>query len=238
MTTFLNIDPAFLTTRETFPGERSFTELADGFFSGASAIDRARRVAGLLATHDLVVHMANPEQIDDLFAHIDREKKVRHLSTTYLHQEIRSTVYAIGRGTGLLLDAGKTLIEHISVNDSDTVTDGRGNLVASDHARVQTMGELHAILSKQPRDDWNEVNVSFEGPGPILGLFALDGVMSKLYGAALYLKAGRHLPLFTYNRQQNRLAEFLPTHEAVAQLIEELPNPALQGRYHHLLGML
>lgn len=234
------IDPMFLATRETFPGEKTFAELSRDFFerNDTTTYRRAARIGELHADGGLLVHMANPEQIDDLFAHIDREKNVRYLSTSYLHREIRATVYAIGRGTGILLDGSRTAIEHVSVNDSATVTDAAGNLVASDHARVTTIAELHAALFRQPRDEWNEVNVSFEGPAAIVGFFALDGVLSKIYGTAVFLKAGRRLPLFTYNRALNRLAEFRPTAETLTALIDQVPAPVLRDRCRSLLEAL
>ena len=234
------LDPMFLTTRETFPGEKSFAELSRDFFgrNDTTANRRAARIGELHAAGGLLVHMANPEQIDDLFAHIDREKRVRYLSTSYLHREIRATVYAIGRGTGILLDGSLSAIEHISVNDSATVTDAVGNLVASDRARVKTMAELHAALRRRPRDEWNEVNVSFKGPAPIVGFFALDGILSKIYGTALFLKADRRLPLFAYNRAMNRLAEFQPTAETLSALIDRVPAPVLRDRCRSLLEAL
>lgn len=234
----LKLDPIFLTTRETFPGEKTFSELSRQFFSGKSADERSVRVMTMHERDGLLVHMANPEQIDDLFAHIDREKKVRYLSTCYLHKKIRGTVYAIGRGTGILIDSAATKIEHVSVNDSNTVTDAQGKLVVSNHAVMPNMSALHDALLVDPKNEWSEVNVSFAGPDCIVGFFALDGVLSKLYATALYLKAGRLLPVFTYNRQLNRLAEYHPTFQSTAELIEEVPSPELQGHYRSLLGML
>ncbi len=247
LVTPLRIDPAFLTTRETFPGEKSFGELSAQFFAEDSAEQRARLIARLYAGNGVLVHMANPEQIDDLFAHIDRETQVRYLSASYLHRDIRTTVYAIGRGTGLLLDSTTPGIEHISVNDSNTVTDPRGNLVADNRARVESLDELREALLRDratsfandvARDEWNEVNVSFSGPAPILGFFALDGILSKLYGAMLYLKAGRLLPLFTYNRASMRFLEFRPSLESIAELIEDVPPRSLQNHFRNLLGLL
>ena len=234
----LAIDRAFVTTRETFPGEKSFAALSRSFFSDASADERAVRVMALHTGDGLLVHMANPEQIDDLFAHIDREHKVRYLSTSYLHRDIRTTVYAIGRGTGLLIDPALTKIEHISVNDSDTVTDAQGNLVASNHAVVPTMRALHDELLIDPRNEWSEINVSFAGPSCVLGFFALDGVLSKLYATALSIKAQGLLPIFVYNRELNRLREFHPTYRTVVELIEEVPVPSLQSAFRDLLAHL
>lgn len=232
------LDPFFLTTRETFPGEKPFAELAAAFFASGDPAPRAARVAELHAAGRLLVHMANPEQIDDLFAHIDREKRVRYLSTSCLHRDVRATVYAIGRGTGLLLDAEALAVDHVSVKDSDTETDPHGELVVDDRARVSTLGELHAALLAGPSDGWNEVNVSFEGPGPILGLFALDGVLSKLYGAALSLKAGGRLPLFTYNRESNRLAPFQATPSSLGILAAQVSAPHLRERFQALAAAL
>ena len=84
--------PQFLTTRETFPGERSFAELSRAFFGARDASSRAAFIADRWKGRGLLVHMANPEQLDDLFAHIDREKSVRFLSTSYIHDDIRPTV--------------------------------------------------------------------------------------------------------------------------------------------------
>src|SRR5882672_803731 len=155
------LDPIFLTTRETFPGEKSFAELAEGFFATGAREERASRVRAMYEDGGALVHMANPEQIDDLFAHIARETRVRFLSTSYLHRDVTSTVYAIGRGTGILLDADTLKIEHISTTDSDTVTDQHGRLVVSDKAVVPTMDALHRALVSRPPGEWSEVNVSF-----------------------------------------------------------------------------
>lgn len=88
------------------------------------------------------------------------------------------------------------------------------------------------------RDDWNEVNASFEGPSPILGFFALDGAMSKLYATALWIKAGGLLPVFTYNRGANRLAEFTPTPDAVHALADQTTSPHLREKYRSLAPLL
>ena len=232
------LDPLFLATRETFPGEKTFRELADGFFASGSAAARARKIAGLHAGAGVLVHMANPEQIDDLFAHIARQTKVRYLSTTYLHQDIRTSVYAIGRGTGILIDPALVRIEHVSVNDANSETDHLGRLEAQDDERVSGIPELHAALMAHPRDDWNEVNASFDGPSPILGFFALDGAMSKLYATALWIKSGGLLPIFTYNRGQNLLAEFAPTPEAVEAFAEATTSPHLREKYRSLAPLL
>jgi hypothetical protein len=100
------------------------------------------------------------------------------------------------------------------------------------------MKALHDELVLKPQSDWSEVNVSFAGPGAVIGLFALDGVLSKIYATALFLKAGSLLPLFTYNRQMNRFAEFHPTASNIAELIEEVPAPGLQSHYRSLLALL
>ena len=238
MTVLSKLDPIFLTTRETFPGEKSFADLAEGFFASGAHDERAALVRGAYESGGVLVHMANPEQVDDLFAHIARETRVRYLSTSYLHRDITATVYAIGRGTGLLLDASKVKIEHISTTDSDTVTDAHGNLVVSNSAVVPTMDALHDALVKRPQGEWSEVNVSFEGPAPLVGFFALDGVMSKIYASALFVKAGRRLPIFVYNREANTLTEFTPTVETLTQLIEAVPAPALREHYRSLLPLL
>ncbi len=233
-----HLDPMFLATRETFLGEKTFHELAATFFSHDRSRQRAERIRRLHADEGVLVHMANPEQIDDLFAHIARESRVRYLSTTYMHADIRTSVYAIGRGTGILLDPSSVDIEHVSVNDCKSETDHDGRLVAENEHQVSTIGELHAALLAHPRDDWNEINASFAGPSPILGFFALDGVLSKLYAASLWIKAGSLLPIYTYNREANRLAEFVPTPEVIEHLIAHVPNPRLQERYRTLLGLL
>lgn len=232
------LDPMFLATRETFPGERSFHELAREFFSDGSAAGRAAAIDALWNGGGALVHMANPEQLDDLFAHVARETRVRYLSTTLLQKDIRTSVYAIGRGTGLILDPARVRVEHVSVNDCMSETDHLGRLEAKDDLRVDGLAELHAALLERPRDDWNEVNVSFEGPSPVLGFFALDGVMSKLYAAALRIKSGGLLPVFAYNRQANRLAEFVPTPEAVRALADLAPDPHLRGRFRSLAEAL
>ena len=225
------LDPMFLATRETFPGEKSFHELARGFFAHEAATVRAMKIAAGWNGGGVLVHMANPEQIDDLFAHIERQTRVRYLSTTYLQKDIRNSVYAIGRGTGILLDPSRVRIEHVSVNDCDSETDHFGRLEAQDDARLPDLAELHATLLRNPRDDWNEVNVSFEGPSPILGFFALDGAMSKLYATALWIKAGGLLPVFAYNRQSNRLSEFVPAPDVVRGLAEGVPAAQFRDRY-------
>lgn len=227
--------PQFLTTRETFPGERSFAELSAAFFGDRSAADRAGFIGRRWKGEGLLVHMANPEQLDDLFAHIDREKKVRFLSTSYIHDDIRPTVYAIGRGTGLLLDQDVVRIDHVSAKDSNTETAPGERLVACDDARVADIGTLHRLSSRGRSDEWNEVNVSFEGPGPIIGIFSLDGTLSKIYATILYLKSDRLLPVFTYNRERNELAQFVPGRAALGALIDSVPVPSLQDRYRLLL---
>jgi len=182
--------------------------------------------------------MANPEQIDDLFAHIARQTRVRYLSTTYLHQDIRTSVYAIGRGTGILIDPKLVRVEHVSVNDCDSETDHLGRLEARDDERLAGLAELHAALLAHPRDDWNEVNASFEGPSPILGFFALDGAMSKLYATALWIKADGLLPIFIYNRQQNLLSAFTPTPDAVQAFADQTASPHLREKYRSLAPLL
>ncbi|HTK60045.1 MAG TPA: hypothetical protein VL283_02465 [Candidatus Baltobacteraceae bacterium] len=228
------LDPMFLATRETFPGEKTFHELARGFFAHEDAAARSSRIADGWGGGGVLVHMANPEQIDDLFAHIARQTRVRYLSTTYLQKDIRNAVYAIGRGTGVLLDPALVRVEHVSVNDCDSETDHLGRLEARDEQRVVGLAELHAALLAHPRDDWNEVNASFEGPSPILGFFALDGAMSKLYATALWIKAGGLLPVFTYNRGRNLLAAFTPTPEAVREFAELTTSPHLREKYRSL----
>lgn len=232
------LDPMFLATRETFPGEKTFFELSQDFFAQAPVEDRARTIAEAYADGGVLVHMANPEQLDDLFAHIARESRVRYLSTTYLHADIRTSVYAIGRGTGILLDPSAVKIEHVSVNDSNSETKPDGKLEAEDTHRVSTLQELRAALLSHPRDDWNEINASFSGSAPILGFFALDGVLSKLYAAALWIKAGGLLPVYTYNRGAHRFSAFAPTPEILEDLIRQVPNPRLQERYRTLVGLL
>ena len=232
------LDPLFLATRETFPGEKTFRALAREFFASGSAQERARQIAERHADSGVLVHMANPEQIDDLFAHIARQTRVRYLSTTYLHKDIRTSVYAIGRGTGILIDPAAVRIEHVSANDSNSETDHLGRLEAQDDLRLSGLAELHAALAETPRDDWNEVNVSFEGPSPILGFFALDGAMSKLYAAALWIKADGLLPIFTYNRGENRLAEFRPTPEAIEACADQTTSPHLREKYRSLAPLL
>jgi len=228
-------DPRFLTTRETFPGERTFAELSRAFFADRSAADRASFIGRRWTGKGLLVHMANPEQLDDLFAHIEREKKVRFLSTSYIHDEIRPTVYAIGRGTGLLLDQDGVTIDHVSAKDSNTETAPGERLVACDDARLADIPALHRLSRGVSNDDWNEVNVTFEGPGPIVGIFSLDGVLSKIYAAILHLKSERLLPVFAYNRERNELAEFVPDRAALKELIAKVPVPSLQDRYRLLL---
>lgn len=232
------LDPLFLATRETFPGEKTFYELARHFFAGETAETRARVISDLHGQGGVLVHMANPEQLDDLFAHIRRETRVRYLSTTYLHKDIRTSVYAIGRGTGILLDPARVKIEHVSVNDANSETDHAGRLVAENDQQVSTLEELHAALAAHPRDDWNEINASFEGPSPILGFFALDGVMSKLYASALWIKADGLLPIFTYNREANLLAEFTPTPEAILSFAEQTTSPHLREKYRSLAPLV
>jgi len=228
------LDPMFLATRETFPGEKTFHELARGFFAHDTATARSAKIADGWNGGGVLVHMANPEQIDDLFAHIARQTRVRYLSTTYLQKDIRNSVYAIGRGTGVLLDPALVRVEHVSVNDSNSETDHLGRLEAQDEHRVDGLAELHAALLAHPRDDWNEVNASFEGPSPILGFFALDGAMSKLYATALWIKAGGLLPVFTYNRSANLLAPFTPTPEAVHAFADQTTSPHLREKYRSL----
>jgi hypothetical protein len=232
------LDPMFLATRETFPGERSFHDLARAFFSRETAEERAAAIAALWDGDGALVHMANPEQLDDLFAHVARETRVRYLSTTYLQRGIRTSVYAIGRGTGLILDPARVRVEHVSVNDCMSETDHLGRLEAKDDLRVADVAALRAALLERPRDDWNEVNVSFEGPSPVLGFFALDGVMSKLYATALRIKSGGLLPVFAYNRQANRLAEFVPTPEGVRALADLAPGPHLRERFRSLAAIV
>lgn len=235
---YRGLDPMFLATRETFPGEKTFHELARGFFEREGAEERADRIAAGWSGGGALVHMANPEQIDDLFAHIARQTRVRYLSTTYLQKDIRNAVYAIGRGTGILLDPSLVRVEHVSVNDCDSETDHLGRLEARDEKRVASLAELHAALLEHPRDDWNEVNASFEGPAPILGFFALDGAMSKLYATALWIKSGGLLPIFTYNRGLNLLAPFAPTPEAVRDFAERTTSPHLREKYRSLAPLL
>lgn len=236
--TYGALDPLFLATRETFPGEKSFRELATGFFARETSTARSLKIAEGWSGSGVLVHMANPEQIDDLFAHIARQTKVRYLSTTYLHRDFRTSVYAIGRGTGILLDPAQVRVEHVSVNDCDSETDHLGRLEAKDDERLTGLAELHAALMAQPRDDWNEVNASFEGPSPILGFFALDGAMSKLYATALWIKAGGLLPIYTYNRGQNLLAFYRPTSEAVLALVDQTTSPHLREKYRSLAPLL
>ena len=233
-----HLDPLFLATRETFPGEKTFYELARGFFSRETREARSRHIVELHAGRGVLVHMANPEQLDDLFAHIHRQSKVRYLSTTYLHKDIRTSVYAIGRGTGVLIDPTRVRIEHVSVNDSNSEIDHAGRLVANNDHEVSTLEELHVALLAHPRDDWNEINASFEGPSPILGFFALDGVMSKLYVSALWIKAGGLLPIYTYNRGANLLAEYVPTPEAILAFAEQTTSPHLREKYRSLAPLL
>jgi hypothetical protein len=235
---YARLDPLFIATRETFPGEKAFLELAAGFFAHESAGERVKKIEAGWSGGGVLVHMANPEQIDDLFAHIARQTKVRYLSTTYLHQDIRTSVYAIGRGTGILLDPSKVKIEHVSVNDSDSETDHLGRLEARDEGRVDGLAELHSALLAKQRADWNEVNASFEGPSPIIGFFALDGAMSKLYATALWIKAGGLLPIFTYNRGADLFAEFTPTPQIVMALAEMTTSPHLREKYRSLAPLL
>lgn len=232
------LDPMFLATRETFPGEKSFHDLARGFFARETAAARAAKVADAWADGGVLVHMANPEQIDDLFAHIERETRVRYLSTTYLQKDIRTSVYAIGRGTGLILDPTRVRVEHVSVSDCRSETDHLGRLEAQDDLRVTDIAALRAALLERPRDDWNEVNASFEGPSPVLGFFALDGAMSKLYAAALLIKSGGLLPVFTYNREANLLAPFAPAPDDILALADRTANPHLRERYRSLAPLL
>ena len=232
------LDPMFLATRETFPGEKTFRDLARGFFAHEDAASRARKISEGWSGGGVLVHMANPEQIDDLFAHIARQTRVRYLSTTYLQKDIRNSVYAIGRGTGLLIDPSLVRVEHVSVNDSNSETDHLGRLEARDEERVDGLAELHAALLEHPRDDWNEVNASFEGPSPILGFFALDGAMSKLYATALWIKSGGLLSVYTYNRGANLLAPFTPTAEAVRIFADQTTSPHLRGKYRSLAPLL
>lgn len=232
------IHPQFLTTRETFPGERQFAELSQDFFGVTSAEERARFISGAWEGQGLLVHMANPEQIDDLFSHIDREKKVRFLSTSYIHDDIRPTVYAIGRGTGLLLDWHSVNVDHVSYKDAVTVTDPDGQLVVADDAKVSGLTELHRVSKGKDNDEWNEVNVSFEGPASVVGIFSLDGIMSKIYATTLHLKSCRLLPVFAYNRGHNTLTEFVPTREVLSSLIAQVPVKDLQEQYSLLLDQL
>lgn len=232
------LDPMFLATRETFPGEKTFHELARCFFAQEPAAPRAAKISVGWSGGGVLVHMANPEQIDDLFAHIARQTRVRYLSTTYLQKDIRNAVYAIGRGTGILLDSAAVRVEHVSVNDCDSETDHLGRLEAKDEERVSDLAELHAALLARPRDDWNEVNVSFDGTSPILGFFALDGAMSKLYATSLWIKSGGLLPIFTYNRQANLLAPFTPTPEAIESSAEQTNSPHLRAKYRSLAPLL
>jgi hypothetical protein len=160
------------------------------------------------------------------------------LPTTYIHRDIRPTVYSIGRGTGILLDHRAVAVEHVSVSDAATVRDPEKNLVASGRAKLPTLASLHRELSDNPRSDWNEVNVSFDGAGPIVGFFSLDGVMSKLYATVLRLKAAEMLPVFAYNRERNDLFLFEPTRERVETLISQVPVPAVRARYVSLLEQL
>jgi len=178
------------------------------------------------------------EQIDDLFSHIDRERRVRFLSTSFIHHDIQPTVYAIGRGTGILLDGGGVQVDHVSMTDSKTVTAPGQKLVVSDHAKLQSIAELHTALREKPKDEWNEVNVTFSGPTPVVGIFSLDGIMSKLCATVLHLKSEKRLPIFAYNREENRLFEFMPTKENISSIIKEIPVPFLRDRYHHLIDSL
>ncbi|MEK7545812.1 MAG: hypothetical protein AAB554_01905 [Patescibacteria group bacterium] len=242
------LDPMFLATRETFPGEKTFRELARSFFAHEDAAARSAKIAEGWSGGGALVHMANPEQIDDLFAHIARQTRVRYLSTTYLQKDIRNSVYAIGRGTGILLDPSLVRVEHVSVNDCDSETDHLGRLEARDEERVSDLAELHAALMKRVHatsfandvagDDWNEVNASFDGPSPILGFFALDGAMSKLYATSLWIKSAGLLPIFTYNRQANLLAPFTPTPEAIESFAAQTTSPHLREKYRSLAPLL
>ena len=229
------INPMFLTTRETFPGEKSFEELSRQYFGIEPAINRVQFIAKGWEDQGLLVHMANPEQIDDLFSHIDRQSKVRFLSTSYIHTDIRPTVYAIGRGTGIILDGDCVQIDHVSKTDSDTVTAPGDRLVVKDHEKLAGIKELHEALLDKPSQEWNEVNVSFEGASCIKGIFSLDGVMSKLYATTLHMKSGGLLPVFTYNKGMNKLEHFVPTAEEIESLIEEVPVANLRNRYRLLL---
>lgn len=232
------INPLFLTTRETFPGEKSFAELSRQFFGHEKTEKRADFISQHWRGDGLLVHMANPEQIDDLFSHIDREEQVRFLSTSFIHHDIQPTVYAIGRGTGILLDGDKVEVDHVSVTDSKTVTAPGQKLVVSDHAKLETVAELHAALKGNQKKEWNEVNVSFKGPEPIVGIFSLDGIMSKLYATVMHLKSEKLLPIFAYRRGENNLFEFTPTQENISATIEEIPVPFLRDRYRQLIEYL
>lgn len=229
------VNQLFLTTRETFPGQKSFSQLCRDFFGKEDPIARAGFIKDGWSGKGLLVHMANPEQIDDLLSHIDRKGSVRFLSTSYIHTDFRPTVYAIGRGTGIILDGEQIKVDHISMTDSDTVTDPVGKLVVSDHAKLGELSDLHEVLKARPSEEWNEVNVSFRGAGCIKGFFSLDGIMSKLYATALHLKSCGLLPVFTYNKERNELMEFMPTHDVIAGLIDQVPVPELRDRYGVLL---
>lgn len=233
-----HIDSMFLTTRETFPGEKSFTELCEGFFGEGDIEMCAKEIESRWKNEGLLVHMANPERLDDLFSHLDRKGFVKYLATSYFHAEFRPTVYSIGRGTGIIFDHSGVRIDHISVNDAGTVLAPDKTLEASGHAKLENLKELHDVLQEHPKNDWSEVNISFEGRPPVLGFFALDGVMSKLYATALYLRADKNLPVFTYNRGLNELARYIPTKEKVEPLIERVPSPHLQDSYRKLLARL
>jgi hypothetical protein len=137
-----------------------------------------------------------------------------------------------------LIDPALVKIEHVSLNDSNSVTDHDGRLVANDDKKVSTIEELHAALLAEKRDDWNEINASFEGASPILGFFALDGVMSKLYASALWIKADGLLPIFTYNRGANVLAPFTPTPAAILSFAEQTTSPHLREKYRSLAPLV
>lgn len=233
-----HIDTMFLTTRETFPGEKSFTELCEGFFGEGDASARATEVESGWKGGGLLVHMANPERLDDLFSHLDRKGFVKYLATSYFHAGFRPTVYSIGRGTGIILDPARVHVDHISVNDAATVLTPAKTLEASGHARLGSLEELRGILCAREESEWSEVNVSFEGKPPVLGFFSLDGVMSKLYATALHLRAAKRLPVFTYNRGLNALARYVPTRETLGPLIERVPVTHLRESYRRLLESL
>lgn len=233
-----HIDPTFITTRETFPGEKSFSELCEEFFSDRDVASRASETLIGWKGRGLLVHMANPERLDDLFSHIERKGFVKYLATSYFHAEFRPTVYAIGRGTGIILDPSRLRVDHISVNDAATVVAPDKTLEASSHAKLSRLDELHRALMRAPKNEWSEVNVSFEGSPPALGIFALDGALSKLYATALYLRAGKLLPAFTYNRGRNELARYIPTKENTAPLVERVPVPHLRDALGKLIEHL
>lgn len=233
------ISPELLTDREKLSGEKTLTEIAKKYFPQNEFEERAETTLENFRNGSLLAHTANLEQIDSLFDTFNRDKEIKNLSTSLIVENGKNTFYG-SRGIGLLFDGGNVVLEHISKEDSSS--SGQGNeFHASDHAKAESLVDLSNYLRSPEANSINEVNINFNLPKGVLGIFGKNSVAGKLDAAVAYIKMGRRLPLFIFkdesaNKNTGSIEKWEPTQEELVELINQYPVAGGRKRYKNILG--